>query len=93
MALGIPFIFIFENQFIGSANNELAFCFVFLICVLHIVFTGFSARLSYAGYLTKCFNSLFTPGGVVIGVFTYPITSLLHDVAGIVIYAIAFLIF
>ena len=32
MTLGIPFIFIFENQFMGSANNELAFCFVFLIC-------------------------------------------------------------
>lgn len=67
-------------------------CFLFLICVLHIIFTGFSANLGYAGYLTKCFNSLYTPGGVVIGVFTYPITSLLHDVAGIVIYAIAFLI-
>lgn len=32
MTLGIPFIFLFENQFMGSANNELAFCFVFLIC-------------------------------------------------------------
>jgi len=32
MTLGIPFINMFESYFIGSANNELAFAFVFLIC-------------------------------------------------------------
>ena len=32
MTLGIPFINMFESDFIGSANNELAFAFVFLIC-------------------------------------------------------------
>lgn len=67
-------------------------CFFFFMCVLHIVFTGFGQSFSYGDYLVRCFKSLYTPGGVVIGVFTFPITSLLHDVAGIVIYAIAFLI-
>ncbi len=32
MAAGIPFIKLFENDFIGTAGNSLAFAFVFLIC-------------------------------------------------------------
>lgn len=68
-------------------------CFFFLVCVLQIVFTGFNAtEFSYGQYLSNCFNGLYTPGGVLVGVFVYPIFKLLHPVAGIVFFAIALII-
>lgn len=68
-------------------------CFFFIMCVFHIIFTGFSGQdLSYGEYLKSCFNSIYTPGGVLLGVFTYPVTNLLHVIAGIVVYCIAFVI-
>ncbi|MBQ3048233.1 MAG: hypothetical protein IJD48_04400 [Clostridia bacterium] len=70
----------------------LLLCLVFFICVLHIIFTPFSSGLTYGEYLSSCFYSLYTPGGALIGIFTYPVTHLLHNVAGIVIYSIAFII-
>ncbi len=72
----------------------LGLCFFFLFCVLHIVFTGFgkTADLSYGQYLVACYGAMWTPGGLFIGLFCFPIISFLHDVAGIVFYAIAFVI-
>lgn len=70
----------------------LLLCFIFFICVLHIIFTPFSAQVGYGEYLSGCFKALYTPGGALIAIFTYPVTHLLHNVAGIVIYAIAFVI-
>ena len=68
-------------------------CFFFLMCVIHSVVTGFTGKeLSYGEYLSSCYNTMYTPGGVVIGVFTYPVAALLHDIASIVIYSIAFII-
>jgi len=63
------------------------------MCVLHIIFTSFTGvKLSYGQYLTACYNTMYTPGGLILGIFTYPVTSLLHAIAGVVIYAIAFVI-
>ena len=68
-------------------------CFFFLMCVIHSVVTGFTGKeLSYGEYLSSCYNTMYTPGGVLIGVFTYPVSALLHDIASIVIYSIAFII-
>ena len=83
------------RKFVYSARYiaYLLLCFFFFVCILHIVFTGFSGqKFDYIEYLTACFNTLYTPGGLFIGVFTYPVTSLLHSIAGVVIYAIAFVI-
>ncbi|NCB48230.1 MAG: DUF87 domain-containing protein [Clostridia bacterium] len=67
--------------------------FFFFVCVLHIIFTGFGSReLSYGEYLLSCYHSLYTPGGLFVGLFTFPLMSLLHDMAGVIIYAIAFVI-
>ena len=77
-----------SRKFVYSARYilYLFLCFFFLMCVFHIIFTSFSGQdFSY-------FNSVYTPGGLIIGVFTFPVTSLLHEIAGIVIYAIAFII-
>ncbi len=68
--------------------------YFFFVCVLHICVTGFTGgeNLGYGGYLLSCYKSVYTPGGLLVGVFTYPVTSLLHSVAGIVVYAILFII-
>ncbi len=87
--------FIMNKRFVYSPKYILYLClaFFFLMCVLQIIFTGFREEsLTYGEYLRACFYSLYTPGGVVIGVLTFPITSLLHDIAGIVIYGIALII-
>ena len=71
----------------------LGLAFFFFMCVLHIIFTGFiEESFSYSTYLQWCFHSLYTPGGIIIGLFTYPLMSLLHDIAGIVIYSIGLII-
>ena len=83
------------KQFVYSAKYllYLGLAFFFFMCVLHIIFTGFSEQnFSYSSYLQMCFSSLWTPGGVFIGVFTYPLMSLLHNIAGIVIYSICLVI-
>ena len=67
----------------------LALCFFFFVCVLHTIFVGTGgANISYGEYLTNCYNAHYTPGGVIIGVFTYPLSMLFHDIAGVVIYGI-----
>ena len=84
------------RKFMYSAKYivYLFLCFFFFMCVLHVVLTNFSGQVfnSYGEYLTACYNTLYTPGGLLIGIFTYPVTSLLHNIAGIVVYAIAFII-
>ena len=69
-------------------------CFFFLMCVLHVIFTTSlgGKELSYGEYLLACYHSVYTPGGLFLGLFTYPVTHLLHNIAGIVVYAIAFII-
>lgn len=68
-------------------------CFFFFVCILQIIFTGFgSSGLSYGQYLSNCFNGLYTPGGLLIGIFTFPISSLLHEVAGIVFFSIGLIV-
>ena len=67
-------------------------CFFFFVCILQIIFTGFSVEFSYGQYLSNCFNGLYTPGGLITGIFVYPIFKLLHPVAGIVFFAIALII-
>lgn len=83
------------KKFVYSAKYlvYLGLAFFFFMCVLHIIFTGFKTEsYSYSTYLQACFYSLWTPGGAFIGLFTFPFMSLLHDIAGIVIYGIGLII-
>ena len=66
--------------------------FFFFVCIVHIIFTTSSKPLNYSQYLNACYDAVYSPGGVFIGMFTYPVTKLLHDFAGIVIYGIALII-
>lgn len=93
MLFGVAFCL--NKKFIYSFKYVLyiMLAFFFFVCVLQIIFTGFSGQqLSYGQYLLSCYHSLYTPGGLIVGVFVFPLMSLLHDVAGIVIYSIAFVI-
>lgn len=87
LSLGKKFVYSFKYMLFVMLS------FFFFVCVLHIIFTGFGTRdLSYGDYLLSCYHSLYTPGGLFVGLFTFPLMSLLHDMAGVIIYAIAFVI-
>lgn len=84
-----------EKKFIYTFKYMLflMLAFFFFVCVLHIIFTGFrTVGLSYGDYLLSCYHSLYTPGGLFIGLFTFPLMALLHDMAGLIIYSIALVI-
>lgn len=70
----------------------LLLAFFFFVCILHVCFTGFSELGTYGGYLNACYKSMFTPGGVVAGVFVYPFVKLLNAVAGLVVFGIGLII-
>ncbi len=87
--------FTLEKRFVYSVKYVLylMLVFFFFVCVLHIFFTGFSGKnLSYGDYLLSTYHSRFTPGGLFVGLFTFPLMSLLHDVAAVVTYGIALVI-
>lgn len=87
LSLGKKFVYTFKYML------YLMLAFFFFVCVLHIIFTGFGTRaLSYGDYLLSCYHSLYTPGGLFVGLFTFPLMSLLHDMAGVIVYAIALVI-
>ena len=89
VALTLSLRFVYSPKYLVY----LLLCLFFFICVVHIIFTGFnSTSMNYGQYLSSCYTRRFTPGGLLVGLFTFPLTSLLHDIAGIVIYGIAFII-
>lgn len=88
LAMALNLKFVYSPKYIVY----LFLCFFFFMCVVHIIFTGFSSGMTYGEYLGACYVKRFTPGGLIVGLFTFPITSLLHTIAGIVIYSIALVI-
>ena len=88
LALALNLKFVYSPKYIVY----LFLCFFFFMCVVHIIFTGFGNDMTYGQYLGTCYTTRFTPGGLIVGLFTFPITSLLHQIAGIVLYAIALVI-
>lgn len=62
--------------------------FLCIMAIFHIMFTRGLDNSTFGKYLADCYNAKFTPGGLILGLFTYPVTSLLNHVAGYVLYAI-----
>ncbi len=62
--------------------------FLCVMAILHIIFTKNLDNSDYGAYLADCYNTTWTPGGLLLGLFTFPVTSLLNHVAGYVLYAI-----
>lgn len=62
--------------------------FLCVMAIFHIIFTARLDNSSFGKFLADCYNAKFTPGGLLIGLFTYPVTGLLNDVAGGILYGI-----
>ncbi len=67
--------------------------FVCILAIIHTIVTAKWAGLNYGDYLVNCYDFKYTPGGLILGIITFPIMSLLNSVAGCVFYAIALAIF
>lgn len=70
----------------------LTFSFLCVIAILHIAVTTKLNDANYLAFLGDCYKAKFTPGGLFIGLFTYPVTSLLNDAAGYVLFSIILVI-
>ncbi len=82
--------FLTGRKFIMS-KRYLAYLITAFLCVIaifHIIFTAKLDNSSFGNFLADCYNAKFTPGGLIIGLFTYPVTGLLNGVAGGVLYGI-----
>ncbi len=89
VALSLNLRFIYSYKYVLSVMLS----FFFFVCVLHSIFTSLGEyNMTYGQYLMSCYNALYTPGGMFISLFTFPLMSLLHDMASIIIYAIALVI-
>ncbi len=78
------------RKFVMS-KRYLAYLIVAFLCIIaifHIIFTAKLDNSNFGNFLKDCYNAKFTPGGLIIGLFTYPVTGLLNGVAGGVLYGI-----
>ena len=83
-----------NKKFVYSAKYVLYLVATFL-CVVSIIHIATSSSLdntNYMIYLSECYNAKYTAGGVVIGLLTYAVTGLLHEVAGYVLFSIFFVV-
>lgn len=83
-----------NKKFVYSAKYVLYLIAAFL-CVISIIHIAATSRLdntNYMIYLSECYNVKYTAGGVVIGLLTYAVTGLLHEVAGYVLFSILFVV-
>lgn len=62
--------------------------FLCIMAIFHIMFTRGLDNSNFGKYLADCYLAKYTPGGLILGLFTFPVTSLLNHVAGYVLYAI-----
>ena len=62
--------------------------FLCIIAIIHVAVTSKLDTTNYLSYLTDCYNYKNTAGGLLMGIITYAITGLLHDVAAYVIFSI-----
>ena len=71
----------------------LSFALFCLIAITHTIITGTFTLDNYGTYLKECYLYRYTAGGIIMGIFTFPLMSLLNVVASCVFFAIAFAIF
>ncbi len=90
------FMFLFGLAFFSGRKFVMTKKYlIYLICaflcvmaIFHIIFTRGLDNSNYGKYLADCYDAKFTPGGLILGLFTFPVTSLLNHVAGYVLYGI-----
>ena len=79
-----------NKKFVYSAKYVLYLvaAFLCLIAIIHIAVTAKLDNTNYMVYIAECYNYKYTAGGVILGVLTYAVTGLLHEVAGYVLFSI-----
>ena len=71
----------------------LSFALFCLIAIIHTVVTSTFSLDNYGTYLKECYLFRYSAGGIIMGIFTFPLMSLLNSVASCVFFAIAFAVF
>lgn len=79
------------NKTFSLDGKSLAFCLAIFFVILAFFQTGFTSGYdytSYGAYLTNCYQSVTTPGGVVVGLFVFPLVYMFHIIAAYIILGI-----
>ncbi len=92
VVLGIFFIL---EKHINLNNKTIALIIVTLclfVCLIHTFTTKKYFDYSYGKYLTTCYNNKTTAGGLLFGIFTFPVAYISHYVGAIITFIIAIVI-
>lgn len=84
--VGKPFLFDKKNLTISLL------LLFFLNCVLQLALTTSFDYTSFGSYISDCYQSMNTPGGVLIAIIIFPIKYLLFDAGAYIIFAIGIII-
>lgn len=90
----IGVFFIFEKQ-IALNGKTLALLIVTLclfVCLIHTITTSKYIDYTYGDYLVACYNSKVTAGGLLFGIFTFPVAFMTHYIGACISFVIAMVI-
>lgn len=90
----IGVFFIFEKQ-IALNGKTLALLIVTLclfVCLIHTITTSKYIDYTYGDYLVACYNSKVTAGGLLFGIFTFPVAFITHYIGACISFVIAMVI-
>lgn len=90
----IGVFFIFEKQ-IALNGKTLALLIVTLclfVCLIHTITTSKYIDYTYGDYLVACYNSKVTAGGLLFGIFTFPVAFITHYIGACISFVIAMII-
>ncbi len=90
----IGVFFIFEKQ-IALNGKTLALLIVTLclfVCLIHTITTAKYIDYTYGDYLVACYNSKVTAGGLLFGIFTFPVAFVTHYIGACISFVIAMVI-
>ncbi len=82
------------NKKINATKKDIVFYSIWLFIFFSILHLATSSGLieGYGKYLTNCYDHKYTAGGLLLGIFVYPLPYLTHNVGAYVIYSIALVI-
>ena len=88
-------ILILTNRFLRFNAKSLVLCLVTLlmfVCILHTALSSGYDLSSYGAYISECYNTGTSVGGVIIGTIVYPFRALLFDVGAYVAFSIGLIV-
>ncbi len=79
------------NKTFSLDGKSFAFCigiFLAILAIFQMIFTRTYDFSSYGNYLSEVYSTNLSPGGVIIGLFVFPVRYLLHEVATYIVFSI-----